>query len=128
LLSQIGLHSEVQRLSRQAEEFAGGACVKGWRAQAGVVEQVAVAGDDRFGVAGCGKRDEEVVIGVAHHARRRDRVGKHDREQLEGVEKLVGLGDGDAVAEVGLAESSAQLVEGQRAGDQLERPSACGGQ
>lgn len=61
-----------------------------------MIEEIAVAGDDRIGVADSGEGDEEVIFGVAHHLSRRGRIGEDDGEQLEGVEQFVGLVGADA--------------------------------
>lgn len=89
--------------------------------QAGMVEQILVAGDDRLGFRGSREREQIVVAAVAQHRLWIDRVVEHHRYALDRAHGLLGLALVQQRAEVWLREVIPDLNDQRRTGDDLER-------
>ena len=76
-----------------------------------MVEQIAVARDDRTSARGQRKRDEVVVVGIAKDARRVARIAELHTRTGDLTHGTLRIGGIDAVEEVGPREPTSDLAQ-----------------
>src|SRR5579872_5725132 len=76
---------------RRSEPVGGLARTDRGRLQAGVVEKILVAGDDRLGFRGSHEREQVVVAAVAQHRLGIDRIVEHHCYAPDRAHGLLGL-------------------------------------
>ena len=85
--------------------------MKCWRLQTSMVQQISISRDNCCCVSLAGKRDEVVVVRITQEGRWIDWVVQHDSGIANRRHNLADLALLKQVTEVGLAQSSLNLVQ-----------------